>query len=164
MLIGNAAKVFSKDGRLTDQACVDNLEKCFTNFVEYAELFKNASRGEQLMSVKRPMIEDAYVSFPTGRLSLREVQAIFNTIPFEIDLIDADDRFAYYSDKPNREHVRNVNQLGETYSECHPPKAVPAVKAIIDSFKNGTKDVVARPLMMNGHRVLIRYYAFIRIF
>ena len=159
VLIGNAAKVFSKDGRLTDQACVDNLEKCFTNFVEYAELFKNASRGEQLMSVKRPMIEDAYVSFPTGRLSLREVQAIFNTIPFEIDLIDADDRFAYYSDKPNREHVRNVNQLGETYSECHPPKAVPAVKAIIDSFKNGTKDVVARPLMMNGHRVLIRYYA-----
>ena len=54
---------------------------------------------------------------------------------------------------------RNFNQLGETYSECHPPKAVPAVKAIIDSFKNGTKDVVARPLMMNGHRVLIRYYA-----
>lgn len=159
VLIGNAAKVFSKDGRLIDQDYVDNLEKCFTNFVEYTEIFKNASRGDQLMSAQRPLIEDAYVNFPTGRLSLREIQAIFNTMPFEIDLIDADDRFAWYSNKPNREHVRNVNQIGETYSECHPPKAVPAVDAIINSFKDGTRDVVVRPLIMKGHRVLIRYYA-----
>lgn len=159
VLIGNAANVFTEDGRLTNQAEVDNLEQCFSNFVEYVDVFKKVTRGEQLMAVNRPMIEEAYINFPTGRLSLREVQAIFNTIPFEIDLIDATDRFSWYSNKPNRVHVRNVNQLGETYSECHPPKAVPAVEAIINSFKDGTKDVVNRPMTFGGKRVLIRYYA-----
>ena len=30
---------------------------------------------------------------------------------------------------------------------------------IINSFRNGEKDVVTRPLWMNGHRSLIQYYA-----
>ena len=37
--------------------------------------------------------------------------------------------------------------------------AVPAVMAIINSFREGKKDVVTRPLWMNGHRSLIQYYA-----
>lgn len=111
------------------------------------------------MSVKQPTISDAYVQFPTGRLTLKQVQQIFSTIPFEVDLIDADDRFAWYSDKPNREHVRNVASLNETVQECHPPMAVPAVMSIINSFREGKRDVVTRPLWMKGHRSLIQYYA-----
>lgn len=37
--------------------------------------------------------------------------------------------------------------------------AVPAVMSIINSFREGKKDVVTRPLWMNGHRSLIQYYA-----
>ena len=111
------------------------------------------------MSVKQPTISEAYINFPTGRLTLKEVQQIFSTIPFEIDLIDSTDHFAWFSDKPNREHVRNVASLGETVQECHPPLAVPAVMKIINSFRNGEKDVVTRPLWMNSHRSLIQYYA-----
>lgn len=111
------------------------------------------------MSIKQPTISEAYINFPTGRLTLKEVQQIFSTIPFEIDLIDSTDHFAWFSDKPNREHVRNVASLGETVQECHPPLAVPAVMKIINSFRNGEKDVVTRPLWMNGHRSLIQYYA-----
>ena len=112
-----------------------------------------------LMAVKQPTISDAYIQFPTGRLSLKEVQQIFSTIPFEIDLIDSTNHFAWFSDKPNREHVRNTASLGETVQECHPPMAVPAVMSIINSFREGKKDVVTRPLWMNGHRSLIQYYA-----
>lgn len=111
------------------------------------------------MPIKQPRISEAYIKFPTGRLSLKEVQQIFSTIPFEIDLIDSTDHFAWYSDKPNREHVRDVASLGEPVTECHPPKAVPAVMAIINSFRDGKRDVVTRPLWMNGHRSLIQYYA-----
>ncbi len=111
------------------------------------------------MAVKQPTISDAYINFPTGRLTLKEVQQIFSTIPFEIDLIDSTDHFAWFSDKPNREHVRNTASLGETVQECHPPMAVPAVMSIINSFREGKKDVVTRPLWMNGHRSLIQYYA-----
>ncbi|MCI1986662.1 MAG: PAS domain-containing protein [Lactobacillus sp.] len=107
----------------------------------------------------KPDFDGTYITFPTGRLSLTEVQQIFNTIPFEIDLIDHTDRFTYYSDKPNREHVRTVDQLNETVAECHPARVLPIVMKIIDSFKDGTRDFVARPLVMHGHRVFIQYYA-----
>ena len=159
VLVGGASRVFSKDGRLINEGMRDNLEKCFTNFIEYIQVFKNIDEEEIQMPIKRPTISDAYINFPTGRLSLKEVQQIFSTIPFEIDLVDSSDRFAWYSDKPNREHVRNVASLNEPVTECHPPKAVPIVMQIINSFRDGKKDVVTRPLWMNGHRSLIQYYA-----
>ena len=159
VLIGGATHVFSKDGRLINAEMRDNLEECFTHFIEYIQLFENADEEEVKMPIKQPRISEAYIKFPTGRLSLKEVQQIFSTIPFEIDLIDSTDHFAWYSDKPNREHVRDVASLGEPVTECHPPKAVPAVMAIINSFRDGKRDVVIRPLWMNGHRSLIQYYA-----
>ncbi|MBD7894247.1 NAD(P)H-dependent oxidoreductase [Limosilactobacillus sp. Sa3CUN2] len=159
VLIGNVRNTFAKDGRLIDQKAIDQLEKSFEHFIEYIQIFKNVEREGLNMAVKQPTISDAYINFPTGRLTLKEVQQIFSTIPFEIDLIDSTDHFAWYSDKPNREHVRNTASLGETVQECHPPMAVPAVMSIINSFREGKKDVVTRPLWMNGHRSLIQYYA-----
>ena len=159
VLIGNVRNTFAKDGRLVDQEAIDNLEKCFEYFIEYIQIFQDVDKGEHNMAVKQPTISDAYIQFPTGRLSLKEVQQIFSTIPFEIDLIDSTNHFAWFSDKPNREHVRNTASLGETVQECHPPMAVPAVMSIINSFREGKKDVVTRPLWMNGHRSLIQYYA-----
>lgn len=159
VLIGNVRDTFAKDGRLVDQEAIDNLEKCFEHFIEYIQIFKNTDREGLDMAIKQPTISDAYINFPTGRLTLKEVQQIFSTIPFEVDLIDSTDHFAWFSDKPNREHVRNTASLGETFQECHPPMAVPAVMSIINSFREGKKDVVTRPLWMNGHRSLIQYYA-----
>ena len=159
VLIGNVRNTFAKDGRLIDQKAIDQLEKSFEHFIEYIQIFKNVEREGLNMAVKQPTISDAYINFPTGRLTLKEVQQIFSTNPFEIDLIDSTDHFAWYSDKPNREHVRNTASLGETVQECHPPMAVPAVMSIINSFREGKKDVVTRPLWMNGHRSLIQYYA-----
>lgn len=159
VLIGGATRAFSKDGRLTNPEMRDNLEKCFTNFIEYIQIFEHADEEEIEMPIKQPSISEAYIKFPTGRLSLKEVQQIFSTIPFEIDLIDSTDHFTWFSDKANREHPRTVASLNEPVSECHPPKAVPAVMAIINSFRDGEKDVVTRPLWMNGHRSLIQYFA-----
>lgn len=159
VLIGNVRDTFAKDGRLVDQEAIDNLERCFEHFIEYIQIFKNTDREGLDMAIKQPTISDAYINFPTGRLTLKEVQQIFSTIPFEVDLIDSTDHFAWFSDKPNREHVRNTASLGETVQECHPPMAVPAVMSIINSFREGKKDVVTRPLWMNGHRSLIQYYA-----
>lgn len=159
VLIGNVRDTFAKDGRLVDQEAIDNLEKCFEHFIEYIQIFKNTDREGLDMAIKQPTISDAYINFPTGRLTLKEVQQIFSTIPFEVDLIDSTDHFAWFSDKPNREHIRNTASLGETVQECHPPMAVPAVMSIINSFREGKKDVVTRPLWMNGHRSLIQYYA-----
>lgn len=106
-----------------------------------------------------PTYDGAYVQFDTGRLTLMQIQQIFSLMPFEVDLIDHTDHFTWYSNQANREHVRTTDQLGETVQECHPKRIHPIVMGIINSFKDGSKDFVSRPLYMQGHRVLISYYA-----
>lgn len=159
VLVGKAANNFTKDGNITDAAAVKNLEESFTSFIQLIDALESRTKEDDLVTLKQPFVNEAYINFPTGRLTFKEAQQIFSTIPFEIDLIDRTDHFAWFSDKPNREHVRHVNEVGETVDECHPPKALPAVKAIINSFKDGSKDMVERPLIMHGHRTLIQYYA-----
>ncbi|KRK97853.1 NADPH-dependent FMN reductase [Secundilactobacillus odoratitofui DSM 19909 = JCM 15043] len=108
---------------------------------------------------EKPYYEDAYIYFPTGRLTLMQAQQIFSTIPFELDLIDHTEHFTWYSDRPNREHVRRVDQLEETVEQCHPAMIVPGVKAIIRSFREGRRDMVERAVVMKGHKTLVQYYA-----
>lgn len=107
----------------------------------------------------KPYFEDAYIHFPTGRLTLSQAQQIFSTIPFELDLIDHTDHFTWYSDRLDREHPRSTDQLEETVEECHPAFIVPGVKAIIQSFKDGRRDMVERAVVMKGHKTLVQYYA-----
>ncbi|WP_225350815.1 PAS domain-containing protein [Lacticaseibacillus camelliae] len=73
----------------------------------------------------------------TGRLSLLEVQQIFSTIPFEIDLIDHDDKFSWYSNKPNREHVRHTTELGENVQDCILQKFGPSSRASLTALRTG---------------------------
>ncbi|KRK81311.1 NAD(P)H-dependent oxidoreductase [Companilactobacillus nodensis] len=159
VLIGNAAKTFDKNGFVTDINVVHNLEDSFAAFNKFVRSnMRYLEEGDDNMT--EPHISsEAKVQFRTGSLKVKEIQQIFNTLPFEIDFIDDTDHFAYYSDKPNREHVRYPNEIGETVEECHPPKALPGVRAILDAFKLGTKDHVERCLPLNGHKVWINYFA-----
>lgn len=159
VLIGNAAKVFDKNGFVTDINIVHNLEDSFTAFNKFVKSnMRYLKEGDDNMT--EPHINsDALIKFSTGSLSIKEIQQIFNTLPFEIDFIDANDNFAYYSDKPNREHVRHTSEIGEPVQQCHPPKVWPIVKGILDSFKMGTQDHVERCLPLNGHKVWINYFA-----
>ena len=159
VLIGNAAKVFDKNGFVTDINIVHNLETSFTAFNKFVKSnMRYLERGDDNMT--EPHISsDAKIQFRTGSLSIKEIQQIFNTLPFEIDFIDANDEFSYFSDKPNREHVRHTSEIGEPVQQCHPPKVWPIVKSIFDSFKLGTQDHVERCLPLNGHKVWINYFA-----
>ncbi|WP_054700276.1 PAS domain-containing protein [Secundilactobacillus odoratitofui] len=111
------------------------------------------------MSRDEPYVKDAYINFPTGTLSFTQIQQIFSTMPFEIDLIDATDHFAWFSNNPKREHERHVDQLGQTLAQFHPAKVLPIVQGIIQSFRDGTRDVVSAPMVKNGHPVFTQYYA-----
>lgn len=161
VLIGKAQESFNKQGDLQNPEMVDDLECKFDVFVDFVRSLGGstgaAANATELAS--EPTISDAYVNFPTGRLSLKEIQQIFATMPFEVDFVDRQGRFAWFSPKPQREHERSTAALGQPVEDCHPPKAVPAVKLIINSLRSGRRDHVDRPLVMKGHRVLIQYYA-----
>lgn len=111
------------------------------------------------MTEVNPSIEEAMVRFPTGELSLKQVEAIFNILPYDIDFIDADDRFTWFSNQSKREHPRSTSQLQETVRQLHPGPTADRAQAVIDAFKKGDKQHVEIPLNLNGKLVDINYYA-----
>ena len=159
VLIGQASDTFTKNGNLAGPKMVADLECKFNVFVDFVSALGHPNSGANPKQRTEPSIDTAYVSFPTGRLSLREIQQIMNTIPFEMDFIDGQDNFAWFSDKPNREHQRTTRALGQPVKDCHPPKVVPEMEGILNVLKSGQRDVFNRPVVSNGHRVLIQYYA-----
>ncbi|EHM00005.1 hypothetical protein HMPREF9103_00777 [Lentilactobacillus parafarraginis F0439] len=111
------------------------------------------------MSKQKPFIKSPVVQFKTGTLSLDQIEAIFDVLPFEIDFLDVSDRFTWYSDKPNREYPRHVSDLQKTIQQLHPGPAGMFAQKVIDSFKAGKQEHFEQPLKLNGQMVYINYYA-----
>lgn len=159
-LLGSVAQAFDKEGHLGDQQAIQLLDSCFNEFLNYIRVLREDTKGGAIFDAEqRPFFSDATVQFPTGRLKLLEIQQLFSTLPFELDFIDADDNFAWFSDKLQREHARSVDDLGEPVKDCHPPQAVPAVLKILADFRSGTKDQVERCFVAQGHLVYTQYLA-----
>ena len=95
----------------------------------------------------------------TGSLSQQELERIFSVLPFDIAFIGSDDRLKFYSDPPHRIFVRTPQVIGRLVQNCHPPKSVHTVQAILDSFKEGREDSAEFHLVMKGRFIHIQYYA-----
>lgn len=103
--------------------------------------------------------DDAYVIFPSGKVSVKALDAIFQTMPYELDYLDRDDHYRWYSPNPWRDDDRLQQRLNHHVFGCHPQRVVPLVKQVLTRLKSGQQDVVESPQVMDGHRTLIRYYA-----
>lgn len=116
-------------------------------------------KRDNIMSETIPFDQNSYVQFPTGRISLADVQIIFKTMPYELDYVNADDQYVWYSPNPWRDDDRLQQRLNHSVLGCHPQRVVPMVKQVLKILHSGEKDMVESPQIMNGHRTLIRYYA-----
>lgn len=102
---------------------------------------------------------DAVVQLPSGKVSLKAIDGIFATMPYELDFIDFDDNYQWYSPNPWRDDSRLQKKLGGSVLNCHPERVVPMVQQVLELLRSGKRDVVVSPQIMDGRRVLIRYYA-----
>jgi DUF438 domain-containing protein len=109
-----------------------------------------------------PITDDPMASsvvFPTGRLTVKELQLIFPTLPLDFSFIDADDRVRFYSLGPEPIFTRVKTDLGQKVEDCHPPKSVPLVKRILSDFRAGKHDVIDSWIHHEGKYAHIRYFA-----
>ena len=106
-------------------------------------------------------VEDVkgYVKFDTGILSFAEINAIFNTLPFDITFIDKDDIVKYFSQGKDRIFVRTKAVIGRNVQNCHPPASVNIVDQIVSDFKSGAKDTEHFWIPMGEWYVYIQYFA-----
>jgi len=144
---------------------------------EWAEVFRSSEEvgycyiekpiedrllSEQLKKFYReePLVKDSEnIVLPTGALSLKELEQIFNRLPVDITFVDREGRVKYFSDNPDRVFVRTRSVIGRKVQNCHPPQSVAIVERILDSFKKGSRDNADFWINLKGRMLFIRYFA-----
>jgi DUF438 domain-containing protein len=100
-----------------------------------------------------------YVKLETGILKVEELEAMLNTLPFDITFVDKDDVVKYFSQGKERIFARTKAIIGRTVHNCHPPASVHVVEKIVQDLKSGAKDHEDFWIKMGDVYALIRYFA-----
>ena len=109
--------------------------------------------------IEEPVFEDNEISLPTGKLRLKELMSILNTLPVDITFVDNEDKVRYFSDNKERIFLRTKSVIGIKVQNCHPPQSLETVEEILKSFKEGKRDTVDFWINQEGKFVYIRYFA-----
>jgi PAS domain S-box-containing protein len=111
-----------------------------------------------LAETKKPTPEST-LQFDTGTLTKTQLNGIFTTLPVDVTFIDADDTVRYFNMPKKRIFVRPKTVLGKKVYNCHPQKSLHIVNKIVESFKNGEKNVAEFWITLNSRFVHIRFFA-----
>ncbi len=102
---------------------------------------------------------DDAVRLPSGHFTLRQLVALFNTLPLDITFVDAEDRVAFFTEGKERIFARNRAILGRRVQDCHPPSSVHIVQHILDDMRVGRREVAEFWITLHGKFLHIRYFA-----
>lgn len=102
--------------------------------------------------------QDRALRFPTGNLTLEQLEGMFRALPVDLTFIDADDRVRYFSEG-ERIFTRSKAILGRKVQNCHPPKSVHMVEQIVSDFRAGRQDKAEFWIELHGKFIHIRYFA-----
>lgn len=120
----------------------------------------NPGQDEVLsLKTKRSSGDDQSVLFDAGTLMPEEINAILNTLPFDMTFVDADNRVKYFTQGKERIFDRPKTILGREVKNCHPPKSVHVVEEIVKQLMSGEKDHEDFWIKMGEMFVYIRYFA-----
>lgn len=108
---------------------------------------------------KENKIEDGIITLPTGKIKLRDLNYMLNTHPQDMTFIDKDDKVVYFSQGKHPVFPRTKTIIGRDVRNCHPPRSVPVVDFLINTFKEGLQDKEERMVKKGDKILLIRYYA-----
>jgi len=104
-------------------------------------------------------IQEDTLQFETGSLSKEEIEAILDTLPVDVSFVDKNDAVKYFNKAEKRVFVRTKSVIGRKVQLCHPQKSVHIVNRIVDSFKEGKRDVAEFWITLNNRLIHIRYFA-----
>lgn len=94
-----------------------------------------------------------------GSLSAVEANAIFNTIPFDMTFVGADNTVKFVTQGKERIFDRPASVIGRPVNLCHPPQSVDIVMKIVEDLRSGRKDHEDFWIQFKENFVYIRYYA-----
>jgi DUF438 domain-containing protein len=99
------------------------------------------------------------------RMDADVLQAIIETLPMEITVIDANDEVIGWNRHEKRLFHRPMSSMGLNFRQCHPAESLHMVERIVNEMKQGQRDVarfwidMAVPTDTKKHKILIEFYA-----
>lgn len=114
---------------------------------------KAESQGE------KPAGGNEFIQFDAGILTPEEINAILNTLPFDITFVDKSGAVKYFTQGKERIFPRPKTIIGRQVQNCHPPSSVHVVEQVVEELMAGTKEHEDFWIRMGDMYVLIRYYA-----
>lgn len=76
----------------------------------------------------------------TGRLTLEQINLIYQYMPVDFTFVDENDIVRFYTDTTHRVFPRSKNIIGRKVENCHPQTSVHVVLEIVEKFKSGAQD------------------------
>lgn len=86
-------------------------------------------------------------------------ELILNTLPFELTIIDVEDKILYFNREGKRIFPRPQSIIGRSVQECHPQKTVHLVKQVLDDLKTGRRESASFWIDLHRRKIYIRYFA-----
>ncbi|UJG41374.1 MAG: DUF438 domain-containing protein [Candidatus Heimdallarchaeum aukensis] len=120
---------------------------------------KEAVEAVEEEQTQKATLDSGIIEFETGKIDVKTLEAVLDTLPFDITFVDKNDRVAYYSNSSERLFVRTKAIIGRTVQNCHPNKSIHIVNKIINDFREGKKDKAEFWFRLGDKYVYIRYYA-----
>lgn len=95
----------------------------------------------------------------TGALSKRALEALLNTLPVEINFVDAEDTVRYINQSKEGIFPRTKSVVGRRVQSCHPKEIRPLVDRMLLDFRSGRRDLADFWKQTKGMFLHIRYFA-----
>lgn len=84
--------------------------------------------------------EGALLDVTTGKLTLEQINLIYQYLPVDFTFVDENDIVRFYTDTTHRVFPRSKNIIGRKVENCHPQTSVHVVMEIVEKFKSGAQD------------------------
>lgn len=91
------------------------------------------------------------------------IKAVFESLPVEITVIDANDEVIGWNKNKTRLFKRPSTSLQCNFRECHPKESLAKVEQIVNDMKSGRKDKVRfwfdLTVGQGKHKILVEFFA-----
>lgn len=94
-----------------------------------------------------------------GHLSLEQLNAIFRTIPQEMDVLDENDRVVWSSMNQHRLFKRTEKDIGKTVFEVHPGHSQKHVKEVLNQMHDGQRQSISITITKDNQPINISFYS-----
>lgn len=99
------------------------------------------------------------INLDGGHLSLEQLNAIFRTIPQEMDVLDENDRIVWSSMNKNRLFKRTEKDIGKTVFEVHPDHSQRHVKEVLNQMHAGNRKNISIMITKDEQPINISFYS-----